>query len=206
MKNPPLTESPEQRKIRLEREANALFADINNSFGKAANRKAKPKAEPKEPALTTFLKEANAIAKAMESPTWKPVAIVHYIIKQQCECCGKMPECVGGTLVRHSHNKRKDTWDFPRPDMRSFSHLAQIIIEETTSVPFCPECLRAGYFDRMAFHDEIQAELDGRAQNTLQDIMGEIIDSDDLPEESDVETWQHDTEDDGEEIIIGEEE
>ena len=26
--------------------------------------KAKPKAEPKEPALTTFLKEANAIAKA----------------------------------------------------------------------------------------------------------------------------------------------
>ena len=198
MKNPPLNETPEQRKIRLERAANELFADINNSFGKAATKKVKAKSStPKEDALTTFMKETNAIAKAMESPAWKPVAIVHYIIKQKCECCGKTPECVGGTLVRHTHAKRKDTWDFPRPDIRAFSHLPQIIIEEETPVPLCPECIRAGYFDRMAFHAEITDELEAREKVEKLELAAEF---------NSVEGWQQDHDDSGEEIIIGEEE
>lgn len=198
MKNPPLNETPEQRKIRLERAANELFADINNSFGKAATaKKAKEKSAPKEDALSTFMKETNAIAKAMESPSWKPVAIVHYIIKQKCECCGKMPECMGGTLVRHSHSKRKDTWDFPRPDICLLSGLPQIVIEEVTPISLCPECIREGYFDRMAFHHEIQDELQAQEQTIMLEPLAEM---------NPVELWEKDHDDSGEEIIIGEEE
>lgn len=185
MKNPPLNETPEQRKIRLERAAQELFLDIDSSFGKQATKKAKAETKPKEPALTTFLKESNAIAKAMTSPTWKPIAIVHYIIRQKCQCCGKTPECVGGTLVRHSHEKRRDTWDFPRPDMRDFSNLPQIVIEEETSVHFCPECIRQGYFNQI-----VKEELNARA----------LEDADCIAIE-----WNRDHDDSGEEIIIGEE-
>lgn len=178
MKNPPLNETPEQKKARLQREADALFQDINASFGRPVKKAKEPK-KPAEPALTTFLKECNAIAKAMESPTWRPVAIVHYIIKQQRACCGQAPECIGGTLVRHSHSKRQDTWDFPRPDVNLFSHLPQVIIEETTKVDFCPDCIRQGYFDK-SLHAE-------------------------LPEQSPVGEWMNDTDDSGESLIIDEE-
>lgn len=186
MKNPPLNETPEQRKLRLERAAQELFLDIDASFGKQATKKAKVATEPKEPALTTFLKESNAIAKAMTSPTWKPIAIVHYIIRQKCECCGGTPECAGGTLVRHSHEKRHDTWDFPRPDMRDFLNLPQIVIEEETSIPLCPVCIRSGYFNQM-----VREELNHRA----------LEDADCILEE-----WRKDRDDSGEEILIGESE
>lgn len=198
MKNPPLNETPEQRRQRLEREANALFLDIDASFGKTAAKKApKPKSEPKEPALTTFLKEANAMAKAMESPTWKPVAIVHYIIKQKCECCGATPECVGGTLVRHAHSRRTDTWDFPRPDMREFAHLPQIIIEEVTPVPLCPQCIHEGMFDRV-----LRDELDERDRREKAELAAEMLTSDDLPEINPIALYLTDTDDSGEEIIM----
>lgn len=183
MKNPPLNETPEQRKIRLERAAQELFLDIDSSFGKQATKKAKAETKPKEPALTTFLKESNAIAKAMESPTWKPVAVIHYIIKQQCQCCGQSPECVGGTLVRHSHRGRTDTWDFPRPDVKQFSHLPQQIVEENTKIDACPSCIRQGHFNPFEF----------------------ATSREELPEMSPVELYNKDHDDSGEEIIIGEE-
>ena len=201
MKNPPINETQERRKSRLERTANELFADINNSFGKEATAKQKRVASaiaktttPKEDSLRTFMREANVIANKMESPTWKPVAIVHYIIKQKCDCCGKMPECMGGTLVRHSHRARKDTWDFPRPDIRELTLLPQIVIEETTPTLLCPDCIRQGYFERMIQRDEISIE---------RKILQAQIET---PDFNSIEAWGKDHEDSGEEILFGEEE
>lgn len=179
MKNPPMNESPEQKKIRLQREAEALFLDINSSFGKASE-KAKKEKPKKESAVVKFIKECNSIAAAMETPTWKPSAIVHYIIRQKCGCCGESPECVGGTLVRHINSRNQTIWDFPRPDVAKLPRLPQIVIEEETKVEACPSCIRNGSFNQAPLFFEVT----------------------DLPEMSPVESWQKDHDDSGEELLI----
>lgn len=178
------TETPEQRKHRLNQEAEALFLDINASFGKKAKvKKPKTKVAP----LKTFFQETSAIERAMETPTWIPSAIVHYIIKQKCKCCGKIPECAGGTLVRHTRKGQTTTWDFPRPDAQDFSHLPQIVIEELTIIEACPECMRQGYFNKALW------VVDDEATTTL-------------PELNPIELYLKDHDDSGEEYFFAEDE
>lgn len=164
--------------------ANALFADLEKSFGKLppkakpsqAIRGVKPAASKKEDALKTFFTESNKLAMLMESPTWTPVAIANHIVTQNCQQCGHTTEYVGGTLIRHRHKRSGDIWEYPRPYSPSFSALPQIIEEMEVLIPACSDCLRRGHFGQLV-KDEITAKHIADAQDTAVELTAETDDS-----------------------------
>lgn len=124
-----------------------LFATLCKEFGKPAKKKKNPFNPPtrltKEQAAAQAREEnARKIEALRNDVTWKPVAIVSYIIVQECTACAARHEFVGGHLVRHQHKTTGSIWEYARPRETIFNMLPHELVERSTNVQRCPDCLR----------------------------------------------------------------
>lgn len=197
---PTSSQSPEERE-RLRIEAEKLFSSIEAEFGihsprakrkkpSTALRSPTPPRSPADAALHAHLTESNKLALLMDSPTWKPIAISHYIIQQKCLTCDSLHEYIGGVLIRHQKkNSPGDIWEYPRPFLPQFEHLPRIIHEVETQTPLCAQCLRAPASSH-SIDSEIAAYIealnDKRRADAL-DLAEELSTSDETESETETE-------------------
>lgn len=139
--------SESRSKDELKAAAEALFADLDASFGKKAKRAPSTPALKPKPISEGI--QANRIAELMSANSpWRAVAVVAHLVEQSCRCCGGKTEYIGNILIRHSHKTRGYIWDHTLPTDASHAFLPKIIETLPIVVEECPSCLRTNLFQQ----------------------------------------------------------
>lgn len=118
-----------------------LLASLDAEFGRKTQRKEKEKAA----AQAKPKKAAEAPSQQMDDTRyWIPIAVVHHLVLQQCQCCGETTEYLGNTLIRHQSKLNPRYFrDTALPHRPSFDLLPTAVEDFHMSVPRCPSCIRA---------------------------------------------------------------
>jgi len=119
----------------------ALLSILVSEFKPAP--KAKPTPAPK-PESTLRLTPLTREEYLRSNPvSWKPVAIVHHLYVQTCQCCGEETEFLGNTFIRHHNANLRAFWETPRSTLTPLDPLPREFVTHTETVEQCPHCLRA---------------------------------------------------------------
>ena len=134
---------------------NALFADFDASFGKAATKKAVAAerataraAKPKAAAVNPHLSEsrtANTLRNLLgPESVWRPVAVTAQIVEQSCRCCGGSTKYLGNVTVTHEHKRTRALWSAQIPESPAHSELPHEVAYHTMRVEQCASCIEIG--------------------------------------------------------------
>lgn len=119
----------------------ALLALLSAEFTPTKKPAAKPQpAQVAKEAYTPATREQYLLSNPQH---WVPVAVIHHVLEQTCQCCHETTEILGSTLIRHSNPRLMAFWECQRTTLQTVAGLPREYVYHKETVEECPTCLRA---------------------------------------------------------------